>query len=55
MFGFGRRICPGVELVDASLFLTIAMVLSAFNIDMAKDSEGVPIEVKVDFLPGVIS
>lgn len=44
-----------MELVDASLFLTIAMVLSAFNIDMAKDSEGVPIEVKVDFLPGVIS
>lgn len=31
-FGYGRRICPGMHLAEASLFLTIAMSLSVFDI-----------------------
>ncbi|TFY66488.1 hypothetical protein EVG20_g4599 [Dentipellis fragilis] len=31
-FGFGRRICPGITLAEASLFTTLAMVLSVFDI-----------------------
>ncbi|KAL1739761.1 cytochrome P450, partial [Schizophyllum fasciatum] len=31
-FGFGRRICPGKELADVSLFLACAAVLATFNI-----------------------
>ncbi|PAV17544.1 cytochrome P450 [Pyrrhoderma noxium] len=31
-FGFGRRICPGREFADTSLYLNIAMSLSVFNI-----------------------
>ena len=31
-FGFGRRICPGREFADISLYLNIAMSLSVFNI-----------------------
>ena len=32
VFGFGKRICPGRHLVDATLFTVIASVLSVFNI-----------------------
>ncbi|KAF8624702.1 hypothetical protein AX17_007033 [Amanita inopinata Kibby_2008] len=31
-FGFGRRICPGRVLADASVFITCAMTLAVFNI-----------------------
>ncbi|KZT74723.1 cytochrome P450 [Daedalea quercina L-15889] len=31
-FGFGRRICPGMQLAELSLCLTMGMVLSIFNI-----------------------
>ncbi|GAV99374.1 cytochrome p450 [Lentinula edodes] len=32
VFGFGRRICPGRLLGDASVFITLAMSLAAFDI-----------------------
>ncbi|KAF9034988.1 cytochrome P450 [Hymenopellis radicata] len=32
IFGFGRRICPGLRLADATLFITIAMSLSLFAV-----------------------
>lgn len=31
-FGFGKRICPGRHVVDATLFIVVASLLSAFNI-----------------------
>ncbi|KAK7438570.1 hypothetical protein VKT23_017905 [Stygiomarasmius scandens] len=31
-FGFGRRICPGRVLADASVFISCAMALAVFNI-----------------------
>ncbi|KAJ7162570.1 cytochrome P450 [Mycena crocata] len=31
-WGFGRRICPGMHLADASLFISCAMTLAAFDI-----------------------
>ncbi|KAG8742021.1 hypothetical protein FRC10_002097 [Ceratobasidium sp. 414] len=39
-FGFGRRICPGIHFAGSSLFIFIASILAAFNIEMAKDAEG---------------
>lgn len=36
-FGFGRRVCPGLYLAEASLFLTIACSLMLF--DVAKKVE----------------
>ncbi|CAE6427800.1 unnamed protein product [Rhizoctonia solani] len=39
-FGFGRRICPGQHFAEASLFLAVATMLSAFNITHAKDEQG---------------
>lgn len=32
VFGFGRRICPGRLLADVSVWITVAMVVWAFDI-----------------------
>ncbi|KAE9398818.1 cytochrome P450 [Gymnopus androsaceus JB14] len=39
-FGYGRRICPGNALADASLFITVAAVLSIFQISNPYDMNG---------------
>jgi cytochrome P450 len=41
-FGFGKRICPGRHLVDASFFIVVASLLSVFKIGKGKGSEGGP-------------
>jgi cytochrome P450 len=43
VFGFGRRICPGMYLADASLFSCIVKSLAVFSIEKALDEDGVPI------------
>ncbi|GJE94425.1 cytochrome P450 [Phanerochaete sordida] len=47
-FGFGRRICPGRYLADASLWIVMASVLAAFRIAPALDASGreIPPDVK---------
>ncbi|KAH9021877.1 cytochrome P450 [Lactarius hengduanensis] len=44
-FGAGRRICPGRHLVDATVFIVTASVLSVFNVTRAKDKNGNEIPV----------
>ncbi|CAE6440662.1 unnamed protein product [Rhizoctonia solani] len=39
-FGFGRRICPGQDFAEALLFLTVATMLSVFDVRPAKDDLG---------------
>jgi cytochrome P450 len=39
-FGAGRRICPGMHVAERSLFLGMARILWAFNINPALDSAG---------------
>ena len=53
-FGFGRRSCPGRELADASLFLTIAQTLAVFSIKKPVGN-GKIVEPKVEFTTGTIS
>ncbi|KAF9022880.1 cytochrome P450 [Hymenopellis radicata] len=43
VFGFGRRICPGRHLAMNSLFIAVASILWAFNIDTARDANGAEI------------
>ncbi|KAJ7655820.1 cytochrome P450 [Mycena polygramma] len=50
-FGFGRRICPGRVLGDASVFITCAMTLAVFNISRASDGG----EITLDQTQGTIS
>ncbi|KAL4068367.1 cytochrome P450 [Scleroderma yunnanense] len=46
-FGFGRRICPGLQLADASVWLLTAMTLAVFDITKALEN-GVEITPEVD-------
>ncbi|KAI0264152.1 cytochrome P450 [Gloeopeniophorella convolvens] len=45
-FGFGKRICPARHFVDTTLFILVASLLSVFNIERKRDSEGnlLPVE-----------
>ena len=54
VFGFGRRICPGMYLAIDSVFVVIAMSLATLNIDKKKDGNGQYIEPRVEFTPGSI-
>ncbi|KAF8337882.1 cytochrome P450 [Cantharellus anzutake] len=54
-FGFGRRICPGLPLSSATIFLFVAQVLATFNIRKAVDQSGAEITPAAKFTSGVIS
>ncbi|OJT11090.1 O-methylsterigmatocystin oxidoreductase [Trametes pubescens] len=40
VFGFGRRVCPGQALADASIWLAIANIVALFDILKPVDNEG---------------
>lgn len=40
VFGAGRRLCQGMHIADRSLFLGIARLLWAFNLEKAIDAQG---------------
>ena len=54
VFGHGRRICPGRLLAESSIFLNIALVLSAVN-NSKLVRNGNVVEPHVDFILGVMS
>lgn len=47
-YGFGRRICIGRHVANNSLFINIAMMLWAMNIERAKDENGSLLPLDVD-------
>ncbi|CAD6574729.1 MAG: hypothetical protein CYPHOPRED_005487 [Cyphobasidiales sp. Tagirdzhanova-0007] len=47
-FGHGRRVCPGYNLADASLFITISNLAWAFNIETPIDEKKKPILPDLD-------
>ncbi|KAI6033982.1 cytochrome P450 [Pisolithus microcarpus] len=53
-FGFGRRICPGMHLADASVWLSAAMSLAVFDISKVVEN-GVEITPEIDPSSGTIS
>ncbi|RAL12933.1 cytochrome P450 monooxygenase fmaG [Aspergillus homomorphus CBS 101889] len=53
-FGFGRRVCPGRTVADATAYLTIAQSLAVFNFGKPI-KDGKEVDLKPDFLPGMIS
>ncbi|KAJ7459915.1 cytochrome P450 [Mycena latifolia] len=54
-FGFGRRVCPGRHLADATVWATIASVLATFTIGKAKDAAGNEIDIKPVYSDGFVS
>ncbi|QLI73086.1 Multifunctional cytochrome P450 monooxygenase af510 [Metarhizium brunneum] len=55
IFGYGRRICLGRYLANATIFLTIAQTLAIFNISKAIDKNGVEIKPACKPTHGMIS
>lgn len=39
-FGFGRRICPGRELADVSIWIETAVILATLSITKVRDAAG---------------
>ncbi|KAJ7664491.1 cytochrome P450 [Mycena polygramma] len=54
-FGYGRRLCPGRHMATASLFITVASILAAFDIKKALDEHGREIEPSYEFDSGFIN
>ncbi|KAI0776618.1 cytochrome P450 [Trametes elegans] len=55
VFGFGRRLCPGREFADESLWLAMATVVSFFDIGKAVDRWGSEITPPAEFVSGFVS
>lgn len=55
VFGFGRRICPGLNLADSEVWLGVASLLSAFRIEKKSDGKGGFITPKEEYEQGIIS
>ncbi|KIJ14781.1 hypothetical protein PAXINDRAFT_12351 [Paxillus involutus ATCC 200175] len=55
IYGFGRRICPGRYLAEASLWIAIASVLAVFQIRKAKNEHGEDIEIVPQFTRGQVT
>ncbi|KAG6836350.1 hypothetical protein H0H93_008906 [Arthromyces matolae] len=50
VFGFGRRKCPGQNLVESSIWLLMASMIATLNISKPVDAKsGKPVEPKVEF------
>ncbi|KAK2462811.1 hypothetical protein APHAL10511_005202 [Amanita phalloides] len=49
VFGFGRRQCPGANLVDSSVWLLIACMMATLNIRKAVDEHGKVVEPDYTF------
>ncbi|THH08950.1 hypothetical protein EW145_g2357 [Phellinidium pouzarii] len=54
-FGYGRRICAGLNFAENTLWITMAFILSTLDITLAKDAAGNPIPAALDPSSGLIS
>ncbi|EJD04922.1 cytochrome P450 [Fomitiporia mediterranea MF3/22] len=55
VFGFGRRVCPGRHFAEADIWLTMASILTVFNILPALDEKGCEIIPAPEFTSGLNS
>ncbi|PVH80134.1 cytochrome P450 [Cadophora sp. DSE1049] len=54
-FGFGRRICPGRHLAEASVWIVMVTMLATMNITKAVDTNGKELIPDVELTPGLTS
>ncbi|KAI0034565.1 cytochrome P450 [Vararia minispora EC-137] len=54
-FGYGRRECVGIHFAKATLWVTIASMLSIFNLFKAKDEQDNEIEISTERTTGLAS
>ncbi|KAJ7982967.1 cytochrome P450 [Mycena polygramma] len=55
IFGFGRRVCPGIHFAEASIFIAIATALSRCTISDPTNMQGSTVSKDVEPLPGMLS
>ncbi|PPQ76418.1 hypothetical protein CVT26_013075 [Gymnopilus dilepis] len=53
-WGYGRRICPGRHMAYSAIWVNIASMLAVFNIEKSVDGTGVVIELKHEYVSGLI-
>ncbi|GJE98219.1 cytochrome P450 [Phanerochaete sordida] len=49
VFGFGRRRCPGLHLIEESLWIVMATMLHTTELSVEKDDSGKPVPPVVDY------
>ncbi|TFY76222.1 hypothetical protein EWM64_g7790 [Hericium alpestre] len=54
-FGFGRRICPGRHVADASVWIMVSSILAVFDICHAKGEHGKEIPIDETCIDGLVS
>jgi cytochrome P450 len=54
-FGFGRRICPGMHLADASVWLSCALALATLRVRPVEDAQGREVLPEPVMMSGAIS
>jgi hypothetical protein len=54
VWGFGRRVCPGRHLAEASLWSAMAGLLAVFKISKAKDENGREIDIQPRWRAGLV-
>ncbi|KAK6339245.1 hypothetical protein TWF718_008668 [Orbilia javanica] len=54
-FGYGRRICAGRFLADASVYLSIVKTLAVFNINKPVDKDGKEVDIEVKPTAGILN
>ncbi|KAL8891060.1 MAG: hypothetical protein Q9192_005791, partial [Flavoplaca navasiana] len=54
-FRYGRRSCTGRFFADASIYITVAQMLSVFQIRKATDSNGNEVPVKLEAVAGMVN
>ncbi|KAI1787184.1 cytochrome P450 [Ganoderma leucocontextum] len=55
IYGFGRRLCPGMHLANAYLYLVVARTIAIFELYPEVDEKGVPKMPPLDFAIGLVS
>ncbi|KAJ6443854.1 O-methylsterigmatocystin oxidoreductase [Purpureocillium lavendulum] len=54
-FGFGRRVCIGKHLAEASVWIVVASMLSTMKIEKERDEHGNDVEPEVELTQGLTS
>ncbi|KZW02337.1 cytochrome P450 [Exidia glandulosa HHB12029] len=55
VFGFGKRVCPGLHFAQTSLMLNMASVLGTLNLTRPTDAGGRPTQPDISFTTGITS
>ncbi|KAJ7911356.1 cytochrome P450 [Mycena leptocephala] len=55
LFGFGRRVCPGMHLADVSVWICVAKLVAGLTVTRAVDAGGSEIDLVVGTTDGIIT